>query len=309
MLTKSFKSGSYKRCAMFLMLCFLCVLPMLALAGESAIVKGGSLNLRAEASQDSKVIGQYPTGTWVEILTRGDKWHHVQIGDKTGYMMAKYLSSGNDSVIGTATVNTNTRGLNLRAQPKDDAYIITSYSKGTKVEVLQKGSAWYRVQVGGNVGYMSAKYLSFGSSGSTGGNSGSSSVVANGVVNNPKSTQVLMLRERASQDSKVLGYYKNGTKVQILKKGSTWHEVKVDGKHGYMMAKYVKITSSSTTAKLYNPNGNSIVNFRKGPSLSSTVLATYKVGTKVTVLDKGTDWTKVDINGRVGYVSTHFLRF
>ena len=76
-----------------------------------------------------------------------------------------------------------------------------------------------------------------------------------------------------------------------------------------MMAKYVKITSSPKSATLYNPNGNSIVNFRKGPSLSSTVLATYKVGTKVTVLDKGTDWTLVEINGKTGYISTYFLRF
>ena len=75
MLTKSFKSGSYKRCAMILVLCFLCVLPLAAMAGESAIVKGGALNLRAEASLDAQVIGQYPTGTWVEILTRGDTWH------------------------------------------------------------------------------------------------------------------------------------------------------------------------------------------------------------------------------------------
>lgn len=307
MITKSYKSGSYKRCAMFLMLCFLCVFPLLAMAGDTAIVKGGALNLREEASTDAKVLGQYPTGTWVDIIVRGDAWHKVQVGGKTGYMMAKYLSSGNDSVIATATVKTNTRGLNLRTAPSESADIITSYPKGTKVEVLQKGSAWYRVQVGGNVGYMSAKYLSTGSS--SGSSGGSSSVVANGVVNNPKSTQVLMLREKASQDSKVLGSYKNGTKVQILKKGSTWHEVKVDGKHGYMMAKYVKLTSSPKSATLYNPNGNSIVNFRKGPSLSSTVLATYKVGTKVTVLDKGTDWTLVEINGKTGYISTYFLRF
>ena len=312
MLTKSFKSGSYKRCAMILMLCFLCVLPLAAMAGESAIVKGGALNLRAEASLDAQVIGQYPTGTWVEILTRGDTWHYVQVGDKTGYMMAKYLSSGNDSVIATATVNTNSRGLNLRVQPSDSAAIITSYPKGTKVEVLQKGTAWHRVSIDGNVGYMSAQWLSFGgSSGGSSGGSGSSSVEAYGVVNNPRDTQVLMLREQPSQDSRVLAYYKNGTQVQILKKGSTWHEVKVNGIHGYMMAKYVKITSSSssTTATLYNPNGNSIVNFREGPSLNAAVVTTYKVGTKVTVLDKGTDWCYVDINGRTGYVSTHFLRF
>lgn len=44
---------------------------MLALSGmamaettESALVKGGALNLRETASLDAKVLGQYPPGHW-----------------------------------------------------------------------------------------------------------------------------------------------------------------------------------------------------------------------------------------------------
>ena len=50
---------------------------MLALSGmamaettESALVKGGALNLRETASLDAKVLGQYPTGTLVESSKR-----------------------------------------------------------------------------------------------------------------------------------------------------------------------------------------------------------------------------------------------
>ena len=57
-----------------------------------ATVKGGGLNLRETASLDARVLGQYPTGTWITILEKGDTWHKVTVDGKTGYMMNKYLN-------------------------------------------------------------------------------------------------------------------------------------------------------------------------------------------------------------------------
>ena len=76
-----------------------------------------------------------------------------------------------------------------------------------------------------------------------------------------------------------------------------------------MMAKYITVTENAVTATLMNPNGNSIVNFRVGPSMSAKVIDTCPVGTKITVLEKGTDWCKAMIGDTVGYVSTWFIRF
>lgn len=65
-----------------------------ALADTYATVRGGGLNLRQTASLDAKVLGQYPTGTWVTIHEQGDTWSRVTVNGKSGYMMTKYLSSG-----------------------------------------------------------------------------------------------------------------------------------------------------------------------------------------------------------------------
>ena len=96
---------------------------MLALSGmamaettESALVKGGALNLRETASLDAKVLGQYPTGTLVEIIKAGSEWHRVSVNGKTGYMLAKYLNSADSAISATVRTNTGT-GLNLREQP------------------------------------------------------------------------------------------------------------------------------------------------------------------------------------------------
>ena len=85
----------------------------------------------------------------------------------------------------------------------------------------------------------------------------------------------------------------------------------VDGKTGFMMAKYLKVTSEvvSGTARVFNANGGSYVNFRSRASLSANVIGTVPVGTTVKVLEKTTDWTKVEVNGKTGYISTWFLKF
>lgn len=302
---KKHTTGSYKRAAAAALTSALLLTPLASLA-ESAVVQGGALNLRQEPSKSATVLGQYPTGTWVEVLEAGIDWSRVSVNGKEGYMMSRYLTTGGSTSSTTMYVRTNTRGLNLRKEPSDSAAIITSYPKGTKVKVLARGTKWHKVSVDGNVGYMSAQFLS--TSNSSGGSSGGSSV-RYGVVNNPRDTQVLFLRKSASTSAEVLGQYRNGTSVKILSSTNGWYKVEVGGKTGYMMSQYVKVNSSSTSATLKNPNGTGIVNFRKSPSLSSTVLGTYKVGTSITVLEKGTDWSKVRIGDQVGYVSTWFIKF
>ncbi len=274
---------------------------------NSAIVQGGALNLRETASLSAKVLGQFPTGTLVEIITPGDEWHQVEVNGKSGYMMAKFLNPAESQ--NTATVRTNSGiGLNLRDEPSMDGAILTSVKNGQRVTVLQKGSNWCRVEVGGQEGFMSSAYLNFGTA------SGSQTATGKvAVVNNPKATQVLNLRQNPSLDAKVLDYYYNGTKVTILKAGDVWHKVQVeDGKVGYMMDKFLKMTGDTETvkpfqAKLVNVNGGSYVNFRKGASLESSVIARVPVGTSVTVMEHGTDWCKVTIDGTTGYISTWFM--
>ncbi len=207
-----------------------------AIAGEYATVKGGGLNLRETASLEAKVLGQYPTGTWIEIVENQGEWSKVKVNGKGGFMMSKYLTTAHAGT--TMYVRTNTGiGLNLREGPGTDSKIITSYPIGTAVNVLKKGNGWYKVQVGGDVGYMSSKYLS---------------------------------AQKAPS--------------------------------------YTTPVKSPYVAKLKNINGGSIVNFRLYPGMKTKVLDTLKVGTQVTVLEEGVNWSKVQLSdGRTGYVSTYFL--
>ena len=211
--------------------------PFAGLASEYAAVKGGGLNLRQEASLCAKVLGQYGTGTRIEVTEKGDPWSKVKVDGKTGYMMTQYLNFS--SAASTMYVRTNTGiGLNLRAGPSACAKIITSFPIGTAVTVLQPGSEWHKVKVGGAVGYMASAYLS----------------------DTPAPS-------------------------------------------------YTKPLCSPVQAVLKNINGGCVVNFRLYPGMKTKVIKAYPVGTKVTVLEKGENWCKVEIEGRQGYVSTYMLKF
>ncbi len=290
--------------------------PILAMAdtADSALVKGGALNLREEAAAEAKVLGQYPTGTLVEVVSSvNDTWAKVKVNGKAGYMMKKYLNDATSEK--TLLVYTlNGKGLNMREAPDTAGTIITSYKKGTSIKILQKGSNWSRVSMDGKEGFMSSQYLV--TSIPTG---GSTVTGKTATVNNPKSTQILNLREEASIDSKSIGQYKNGKVVEIIEKGATWTKVKVDDKEGYMMNQFLKFAGSYVqpnfkeletpyTAKLININGTGIVNFRDGGSLNAAIIRTYKVGTEVKVTAVSTDWARVEVDGETGYISLHFMQ-
>lgn len=233
-------------------------------------------------------------------------WASVDVGGQSGYMYVKYLGS-EGTTHSTAYVKTNSRGLNLRAEPNGN--ILGSYPRGTKVTVLSNNGNWSKVSVDGKTGYMQTQWLSTKSV-----SSGSSTVkpaTGTAVVNNPRDTQVLFLRLRSQREQRIAGLLSQRQDRDLLARQGDWYKVSVDGKTGFMMAKYLKVTSEvvSGTARVFNANGGSYVNFRSRASLSASVIGTVPVGTTVKVLEKTTDWTKVEVNGQTGYISTWFLKF
>ena len=296
-----------KKAACAAMLSMAMVAPLAALAeNETRVITCGTLNLRAEESASSKILGKYGWGS--EVLVKGvnGDWASVDVGGQSGYMYAKYLGR-EGATSSTAYVKTNNRGLNLRAEPNGN--ILGSYPRGTKVTVLATTGEWSKVSVDGKTGYMQSRWLS--GKAVSGGSSAVSPAAGTAVVNNPRDTQVLFLRREANVSSESLGYYRNGKTVTLLARQGDWYKVSVDGKTGYMMAKYLKVTADmhNGTARVFNANGGSYVNFRSRASLSANVIGTVPVGTTVKVLEKTTDWTKVEVNGKTGYISTWFLKF
>ena len=311
---------------MLALLALLCLLPVLSLADQFAVVKGGRLNLRAYPNAGSASLGKYDSGTWVTVTgDAGNGWYGVRTANgKSGYMSGNYLNFGantsiatvkyasggyvnlrsgpatdyavtmrvttgtqiavvNDSgewdyiavnvngttVYGymyetylnrgqatTAVVSTKNGGrVNVRSGPGSSYGSIGSLASGTKMTILLKGNGWYMISANGLTGFMSTSYIS-GSGSTVGNNTGSSGTVTSTTawVNNPKSTQVLNLRETPSQSARSIGQYRNGTQVKVISYGSTWCEVYVGTRRGYMMTRYLSFNGSYTPPSYAPPS-------------------------------------------------------
>ena len=143
-----------------------------------------------------------------------------------------------------ATVtSTNGYGVRMREGPSTSYNVITKYPVNTTVTVLQKGSGWSQITVGGLTGWMMNQYLIFGATGSS---SGSSSGTASGVTATVTSGNGLRVWLRATAGGKRLALYKPGTQVTVLEKGNTWCRISIGGSIGYMMTEFLDFGSSVT---------------------------------------------------------------
>ena len=133
------------------------------------------------------------------------------------------------------TAKVRVKLLRLRAAPSDKARVLDAYAKGTEVTVLKKGTEWTKVRVRNKTGYMMTRMLTFkdGSSGSGSSSSGSGSTMY--VAKDCR----LYLRAEPDSSSEILGSFRGGTAVTVLKKGKYWYRVSVRGLEGYMGKDYL----------------------------------------------------------------------
>lgn len=207
--------------------------------------QGGYVNLRSGPSLNYPIVTQVTSGTSVSILDDSYEWNYVSVmvygNSYQGYMHDSLISRSSETAV---VVTRNGGKVNVRSGPSFSYGSIGSLRSGTTVNVLLKGTDWYWVSGGGLTGFMSTSYLS--GTGRSAGNTVTtpSTSYKTAYVNNPRSTQILNLRAAASQSSRSLGQYKNGTKVRVVYKGNTWSEVYVGTKHGYMMTRYLSFNGS-----------------------------------------------------------------
>lgn len=109
----------------------------------------------------------------------------------------------------------------------------------------------------------------------------------------------------------------NSTKIDKLEKGQTveylgksgnWYKVKYNGRIGYIYKTYVSAvyTSESSNNSVKYVNCSSL-NLRSGAGTNYSIIKVLYKGTNVTVLSNSNNWSKVSVNGTIGYVSSAYL--
>ena len=282
---------------------------------------GRTVNLRGTPSTSGKWLGAYEEGTWLRITGESGNFYKVKAPDgKTGYMSKTYVYIS-AAAKGTIGIVNNAGYLNLRKTASRSGTILAQYDDGTPCILLSEKNGWYHVSVDGKIGYFDASYI-------TKKYTAYSPDVATVTT---KNGGALRLRKGPGTDYSSLKSVKNGSYVMILQKGDGWWKVVADGTVGYMDSSFLtdgivrKASSGSSSsgssgssssgsgssgsayAVVSNPGKNQKLYLRQSASKQSKSLGSYGNGTKVTVLDYGSQWCKVKVGGKTGYMMTDYL--
>lgn len=194
--------------------------------------------MRAAPDRDAGLIALYPNGTTVEVLSVESGWAMVRAGGLEGYIFAHELKMMDDlthqvrPVWGRRKLGENGAPFLLYELPLNTAPA-KEVSEDVSVQILDSFGVWYKVVCQEEVGYVQSRDLDVARIRFR----DKESVYF--VVCNPNPRDRLHLRREPSTRSESLGMYFNGVQVKVLEWGEEWMRVQVDGKEGFMMAKFL----------------------------------------------------------------------
>jgi len=124
------------------------------------------MNVRAEASTDSEIVGRLRKGDVAEVVEIGAEWTHIKSGNVDGYVKNEYCIYGLDA-LAYANANIDIRativgnGVRVRSEASTDSDVVASVSKGAVLIVEPEAEpvdGWLAVRYTGKTRYISADF-------------------------------------------------------------------------------------------------------------------------------------------------------
>ena len=133
------------------------------------------------------------------------------------------------------------------------------------------------------------------------------------VIYAPRTGKATM-REKASQNAKMVKNCKAGRYALVLEKGKNFTKIYYNNAVGYIRTdclKFYPIATEPWPEGLLSlngyTNGLSDINIRNKPEHGSHICDLYQTGTAIRVIEIGDTWTEVEINRVRGYIQAKFL--
>lgn len=125
-----------------------------------------SLNVRAQADEQSDIVGKLYKGSVADIVENDGTWAHIKSGNVDGYVNVSYCVTGTDALSYAydtcgeiATVNTD--GLRVREAADTNSKVLAVADQGKTYQVdraVQATDGWIAVVCDSQTGYIAADY-------------------------------------------------------------------------------------------------------------------------------------------------------
>lgn len=226
--------------------------PTAAAAGKTAWVSLNvtQINLRAAADPEGSVLAEIEQGEPLTVLNEGDTWSLAAYGGHTGYVLTQHLVYMEPAqALGIRYINTETDPLALRDQPAaTGSKVLLRIARGEKVSLIAEAGEWSHVLYGQTEGYCATRYLSVDKPGKlvrpdmplldvtledAEGWTASAAPADGGSV---------YLYEWCALDADTVTEVPFEGEMTVQQIGSIWCKVSYEGKVGYCLKKYLRLT-------------------------------------------------------------------
>lgn len=212
-------------------------------------------------------------------------------------------------------VNTEKGALNVRDKI-GGAVIDKIPEKGTFL-VVNWGTTWCQVYYNGRYGYVMTKFVQKISSEPTAAPTPAPTAPMGQTAQVNTAKGALNMRDKIG--GAVIAKIPEKAFFIVTEYGATWCKAWYDGKTGYVMTKFVKLTGGSMPTPTPVPTPEPIIDYARvttangglnlRDAINGTRVAVIPQGATVSVHSKGADWCRVSYSGKTGYVMTKFLTF
>ncbi|GAE86891.1 C40 family peptidase [Acetivibrio straminisolvens] len=204
---------------------------------KTGVTTASMLNVRENPSTSTKVIGQIPNGSKVDIIETSNGWYKVSYNGKTGWVYSSYvkvtetpkpavvdetivatLNKGSSLTDNNSSNNSSTNNSTANNSSNDNSTTNKSSSNQVIDETIQKP----------NQKPASAEKAE-------------NTVVKTGIVK----ASVLNVRQGAGTSYSVVDKLPNGAKVNIVNEQSGWYQIKLaNGSTGWVSSTYVNVNTT-----------------------------------------------------------------
>lgn len=124
-----------------------------------------TLNVRAEANEDSEKVGYLYKDCGGTILEQQDGWTKIQSGSLVGWCSDEFLAFGDEAIamsedVGRWMVTLKSEALRVRTEPSADADVMAVLAKGDYVDLVEIiDDNWVSIDYEGDLGYVDTEYI------------------------------------------------------------------------------------------------------------------------------------------------------
>ena len=123
-----------------------------------------SVNVRAEASEESEIVGKLYTECGGSIIEYTDDWTKLKSGKVVGWVSNDYLLFGEDAKklykeVGVMQATVTGQTLRVRKEASIDAEVLGMVAEGDVFEEVSENDGWVIIDFEGADGYISAEYV------------------------------------------------------------------------------------------------------------------------------------------------------